>query len=370
MEYMDACVIGAGVVGLAVAKRLTEEGYSVAVIEKEASFGQGISSRNSEVIHAGIYYPAGSLKAQLCVEGKKLLYKYCESRSIPFSRPGKLIVATNTSEESTLTSIKQRAEVNGVYDLEWLDSVEVKKKEPLLKASAALLSPSTGIINCHDLMMAYLADIERNGGFMVPLTSFQKATVKEQGFIVETLSNGEDFTLECKILINAAGLSATQVASSIDGLVQEQIPSLHYCKGNYFSLSGASPFRHLIYPVPDASGAGLGIHATLDLAGQTRFGPDVEWIEHEDYLVNESRAQLYEDAIKRYFPTLKPANLVPAYSGIRPKLSPQGQPAEDFIIQDENTHHIPGLVQLFGIESPGLTSSLAIADEVLNRVKQ
>lgn len=363
MDTVDIAVIGAGVVGLAVARALAPRG-DLLVLERESHYGQGVSSRNSEVIHAGIYYPQDSLKARLCVEGKHKLYEYCESRGVPHQRCGKLIVATSDEEVEALESIKAKAEANGVPDLAWLDAAQVALTEPEVRAVRALLSPSTGIVSSHDLMTAYLGDAEAGGGMLVEQTRVTRIDVVPDGFVLHTLSAGNEFSLRCRQLVNAAGLGAQSVARAIDGLDEALVPDLHLCKGNYFSLTSGRPFSRLIYPVPEKSGAGLGVHATIDLAGQARFGPDVEYVSDEDYDVSLDREVAFEEAVRRYFPGLPEGGLSPAYTGIRPKLQGPGDAPADFVIQGPGDHGLEGLVNLFGIESPGLTSSLAIADAV------
>ncbi|MBF0238185.1 MAG: NAD(P)/FAD-dependent oxidoreductase [SAR324 cluster bacterium] len=369
MEKVDVTIVGAGVVGLAVAHTFASAGHSVVVLERNASFGQEVSSRNSEVIHAGIYYPAGSLKAKLCVEGKELLYAYCEKFSIPHQRIGKMIVATCEEEEDVLDGILKKAQNNGVHDLIWQSKEDLQKKEPLVKATKALFSPSTGIIDTHSLMRSFLRSLENHGGFLSAKTRLERVSLVPDGFLIEADNEGELYSFESQILVNAAGLGAQTVAHSINGFDPALIPPLYLCKGNYFTLSGKSPFNHLIYPVPEKSGAGLGIHATLDLAGQTRFGPDTEYISEENYDVMEERRPLFEEAIRRYYPALGDMKLNPGYVGVRPKLQSPTSTFHDFVIQDSSVHHIPGLVHLFGIESPGLTSCLAIGKHVFNKVK-
>ena len=364
MDEIDTCVIGGGVVGLAIARALADAGREVIVLESEAQYGQGVSSRNSEVIHAGIYYPAGSLKAQFCVEGKQRLYAYCASRGVSHARCGKLIVATCADEEPVLEGILTKARANGVDDLAWLSAAQVAQLEPAVKATLALFSPSTGIISSHELMRALLADIERAGGILAEHTRVVSASRQHGRFVVACRSGDGDYRFACRTLVNAAGLGAQSVAAGFDFLDPCTIPPLYLCKGNYFMLAGKNPFSHLIYPVPPPSGAGLGIHATIDLGGQARFGPDVEYVDAEDYEVSTLREDDYYAAVRRYFPGLETGKLVPGYVGIRPKLQGPGDPPADFEIQGPAVHGVDGLVQLFGIESPGLTSSMAIADHV------
>lgn len=365
MDEVHTCIIGAGVIGLAIATRLTATGRSLFILDEQAGFGQDISSRNSEVIHAGIYYTKDSLKARLCVAGNKLLYDYCNERGIAHSRTGKLIVATREGEQAILASILTKARNNGVEDLTYWSKQRLKNEEPAVDAVLALYSPSTGIISSHELMLSLLHESESAGAVFTAHTRVTGVDIEKNRFIVHTLiDEKEEYSFCCRILVNAAGLGAQKAAHRMNGLDKCTIPSLYMCKGNYYALNGRSPFSHLIYPVPDASGAGLGIHATLDLAGQVRFGPDVEYIEEEDYRVSLSREPTYYEAVRRYYPGLKEGALSPAYAGIRPKLQPADGKVEDFVIQTADSHGFEGLVQLYGIESPGLTASLAIADEV------
>jgi L-2-hydroxyglutarate oxidase LhgO len=364
MDYLHTCVIGAGVVGLAIARELTRFGRDVVVLDRELKYGQGVSSRNSEVIHAGIYYPKDSLKAVLCVRGKHLLYEYCSQHGVEHKRCGKLIVATSSEEEDELAGIVAKAEANGVDDLEYWSADQVSREEPNVSATLALLSPSTGVVSSHDLMTAYLADIEAGGGMFIGGSEVLAVDRHSEGFLVRCLVEGEPYEFACSVLVNSAGLGAQKIAKKIAGLDPGLIPPLYYCKGNYFTMSGKPPFRHLIYPVPEKSGAGLGVHATIDLSGQVKFGPDVEYIDGEDYAVTVSRLGDYYTAVRRYFPDLADDQLSPGYVGIRPKLQGPGDPVKDYMIQDESSHGLRGLVQLFGIESPGLTSSLAIAEHV------
>ena len=364
MDELDVCVVGAGVVGLAIGKSLAKAGREVVVLESESHFGEGVSSRNSEVIHAGIYYPKDSLKALMCVEGKHRLYEYCLTHNVGHQRCGKLIVATSAEEEGVLEGIKQKANDNGVADLEYWGPERLRVAEPELKATLALFSPSTGIVSSHELMAAYLGDLEAAGSGYVSHTKMVGAEVQADGFVVRTSSGGEDYTFRCRLMVNAAGLGAQSVAGVTTGLDPSTIPPLYLCKGNYFSMSGGNPFRHLVYPVPHPSGAGLGIHATIDLGGQVKFGPDVEYIDEADYAVNVARLDDYYEAVRRYFPRLPDGALAPAYAGIRPKLQGPNDPVADYCIQGPEDHGVDGLVNLYGIESPGLTSSLAIGERV------
>lgn len=359
---IECVVVGAGAVGLAVARELSLAGAEVLVVEQADAIGTGTSSRNSEVIHAGIYYPAGSLKAQLCVQGKHLLYEYCQAHGVAHSRLGKLIVATTDQEKSTLSAIIDKASANGVNDLQWLNQQEAQALEPALRCTAALLSPSTGIVDSHGLMLAYQGDAERAGAQCVFQSPLIKARVIESGGFEASFGGKEPMTLSCKMLVNTAGLTAPALAGKFEGLDPSYIPKSYLCKGSYFSLQGKAPFTHLIYPVPQQ--AGLGVHLTLDLGGQAKFGPDTQWVDNEDYDLDASRGDDFYEAVRRYWPDLKDGALQPSYTGIRPKISGPGEPSADFMISDQSHHGKAGLVNLFGIESPGLTASLAIAQRV------
>jgi L-2-hydroxyglutarate oxidase LhgO len=361
MDKVDCVVIGAGVIGLAVARRLAQAGREVIVLEAAESIGTETSSRNSEVIHAGIYYRAGSLMAQMCVSGKQLLYAYCAEHGIPHRNCGKLIVATTPKETEKLQSIRAHAEANGVDDMRLLDGDAARALEPALNCDAALLSPSTGIIDSHAYMLALLGDAEEAGAAYAFHTPLARARAAAGRIEIET-SGDAPMTLECNLLVNAAGLGAPSVARSIEGMPIELIPAAYLAKGNYFSCSARAPFSRLIYPVPEPGG--LGVHLTLDMAGQARFGPDVEWVETIDYAVDPIRADRLYPAIRRYWPALPDGALMPSYSGIRPKIVPPAVATQDFLIQGPRDHGVAGLINLFGIESPGLTSSLAIADHV------
>lgn len=362
MDKIDYVVIGAGVVGLAIARKLAVLGNDVIIIEKETAIGTETSSRNSEVIHAGIYYPTNSLKAKLCVQGNQLLYEYCEQHNVDFKRCGKLIVATNNNQIKELQALQQQAVANNVPTLTWLDKDQVTALEPELNTVCALLSPSTGIIDSHGYMLALQGDLEANGGMIALNSPVQSAKLTTEGIIL-TIAGDEPFQLLAKNVINCAGLYATQLAQNFAGLPKQYIPKGYYAKGSYFSLAKRAPFSHLIYPVPEAGG--LGVHLTLDLAGQARFGPDVEWITELDYSVDQQRCNKFYAAIRNYWPNLPDDTLQAAYSGIRPKITPQGATAADFRIDSSTTHGVNGLINLFGIESPGLTASLAIADYVV-----
>ncbi|MGP9813859.1 NAD(P)/FAD-dependent oxidoreductase [Rhodopseudomonas sp. NSM] len=361
MEQVECVVVGAGVVGLAIARRLAQAGREVIVLEAAEGIGTGTSSRNSEVIHAGIYYRAGSLMARLCVDGRQALYGFCRDHGVPHRQCGKLIVATTAAEAEKLASIRAHAAANGVDDLRALDGAEARAMEPALTCVAALLSPSTGIIDSHAYMLALRGDAEAAGAAFAFHAPLLRATAEADGFALEV--GGEaPMTLGCRLLINAAGLAAPAVARTIARMPAALVPAAYLAKGNYFTCNARAPFSHLIYPVPEPGG--LGVHLTLDLAGQARFGPDVEWIDAIDYVVDPARAERFYPAIRRYWPSLPDGALAPGYSGIRPKIVPPAVAVQDFVIQSADSHGVAGLINLFGIESPGLTASLAIAEDV------
>jgi len=370
MDHVDTIITGAGVVGLAVGRALALRGDGVLVLERENHFGTGISSRNSEVIHAGIYYPAGSLKARTCLEGKHRLYDYLATRQVPYHKCGKLIVATNAAQLAQLEKIEARALANGVDDLQWRSTEEVGRAEPNVRCVGALWSPSTGIIDSHAYMQALIADMEAAGGQLVLNADVRGVEIMgaefADGFVVQVAdaggAAGAPYRLHCSRFINCAGLGAQAVAAHIFGLPPAAIPPLYYAKGTYFGLSGKAPFSRLIYPVPEAGG--LGVHVTIDMGGQVRFGPDVQWVDALDFDPDPLRAQHFYGAIRQYYPDLPDGALVPAYCGIRPKLKAQGEGDADFVVSGRDDHGITGLVNLFGIESPGLTASLAIAEQV------
>lgn len=361
-EAVECTVIGGGIIGLAVARALARAGREVLLLEKERWIGQDTSSRNSEVIHAGLYYPQGSLKARLCVAGRKALYEYCAERRVPHRRIGKLVVASSDDEIRALHRVIEHAEAAGVGDLEWLDGAAVRAMEPALRCVAAFHSPSTGIIDSHALMQAYEADAEAAGAIVVRRAPVIEGRVIGGGFALE-VGGAERMTLECKILINSAGLYAPSLARRIAGIPPASIPRDYYCRGVYFALAGRAPFRRLVYPVPEH--AGLGVHLTLDMNGAARFGPDTEWIEGIDYTVDPRRGDKFYAAIRTYWPGLTDGALQPGYAGIRPKISGPKEPAADFMVAGAESHDLPGLVNLFGIESPGLTASLPLADHVV-----
>ncbi|MBI5131735.1 MAG: NAD(P)/FAD-dependent oxidoreductase [Rhodopseudomonas palustris] len=361
MEQVECVVIGAGVVGLAIARRLAQAGREVIVLEAAEAIGTGTSSRNSEVIHAGIYYRAGSLMARLCVGGRHALYAYCRDHGVPHRNCGKLIVATTAAEAEKLASIRAHAAANGVDDLRALDGAEARAMEPALACVAALLSPSTGIVDSHAYMLALRGDAEAAGAAFAFHAPLLRASADAGGFAIEV--GGEaPMTLGCRLLINAAGLAAPAVARSIAPMPAALVPDAYLAKGNYFTCNARAPFSRLIYPVPEPGG--LGVHLTLDLAGQAKFGPDVEWIDAIDYVVDPARAERFYPAIRKYWPGLPDGALAPGYSGMRPKIVPPAIAVQDFVIQGPEAHGVAGLINLFGIESPGLTASLAIADHV------
>jgi L-2-hydroxyglutarate oxidase LhgO len=365
VEKLDAVVIGAGVVGLAVARELALAGREVVIVEAEEAIGTHTSSRNSEVIHAGIYYPKGSLKAAACVEGRHLLYEYCRSRGVPHRRCGKLIVATGEAQLPELEGILKKAHDNGATDVVRIKKAAAIAMEPELQCVAALHSPSTGIVDSHALMLSYLGEAESRGA-MLALKSFVVGGDVDSDGIVLHVGGAEAMTVKASIVVNSAGLRAPSVAKSLEGYPAQLAPRELYAKGNYYSLNRRNPFTRLVYPVPEPGG--LGVHVTLDLAGQARFGPDVEWVERISYEVDPARSARFYAAIRRYWPGLPDDSLSPGYAGIRPKTSGPGEAASDFEIQGPRRHGVAGLVHLFGIESPGLTASLALARRVLSEV--
>ena len=361
-EQVDCVVVGAGVVGLACARALALAGREVIVLERTEDIGTETSSRHSEVIHAGIYYAPGSLKARFCVAGEELLYRYVEERAIEHKRMGKLIAATSEDQIPALEQIRERAEANGVHDLRFLSHNEVGSLEPELECVTALLSPSTGVLDTHGHMLAMQGDIEERGGMIAYFSPVESGKVTEDGIL---LSVGGEAPMDilAKTLVVAGGLHSQPLMHSIADFPAHHIPAHYFCKGNYYTLSGVrAPFSHLIYPAPEA--AGLGIHLTLDMGGQARFGPDVEWIEEIDYAVDPARSDSFYAAIRKYWPGLPDGALQPGYAGIRPKIQAPGEPAADFMIQGPTEHGVPNLVALYGIESPGMTSSMAIAEYV------
>jgi L-2-hydroxyglutarate oxidase LhgO len=370
LDHFDAGIVGAGVIGLAVASKLARhprfQNASAVILERHRTFGEETSSRNSEVIHAGIYYPRNSLKARLCVEGRQQLYDWCRRHDIPHRQTGKLIIA-GEGQEHELEIIRKRALDNGVADLSLISRPELLALEPEVKASAALYSPSSGIIDSHAYMQSLLFSTENHGAIFSPLTEVKRVTRQDGRYLVETLCQGESYRFTCDMLVNCAGIAAQSVAELVDGFPAAAIPAQQLVKGSYFTLQGKSPFTHLVYPVPEPGLKGLGIHVTLDMAGQTRFGPDTESVETINYQLDPAKETNFRGAIARYFPGIADRTLLPGYSGIRPKLAVDSGVA-DFLIQAGGPLGFPQLIQLFGIESPGLTASLAIADEVIKQL--
>jgi L-2-hydroxyglutarate oxidase LhgO len=362
---VDATIVGAGVVGLAVARALALTGRSVVVVEAAEGIGTGTSSRNSEVVHAGLYYPTGSLKARLCVEGRRLLYTYCAERGIAHRKCGKLVVATDDHELEAVQGVARRGAANGVENLAMISAREAMAMEPALSCVGALWSPETGIVDSHAYMLSLQGDVENAGGAFAFHTPFVRATAGGNAITVET-GGAAPWRFTTGLLVNAAGLSASTVADAIDGLAAEAVPRTRYAKGNYFVLAGRAPFTRLIYPAPHTHG--LGVHLTIDLGGQARFGPDVEWIDAPAYDVDPARGAGFDAEIRKYWPGLPQNALAPGYAGIRPKIAGPDDPAPDFRVDGPREHGVPGVVNLLGIESPGLTSSMAIADEVLRRI--
>ena len=361
MEQVDCVVVGAGVVGIAVARALAQAGRDVLVLEAAEGIGTETSSRNSEVIHAGIYYPKDSLMARFCVQGRRMLYGFCDDRGVPYDRCGKLIVATSDDETQRLAGIKARAEANGVEGMALLDAADARAMEPNLACTAALLSPATGIIDSHAYMLALQGEAEAAGAMFVFHAPVTGGRVAGDGVEID-IGGPEPMSLHCRLVVNSAGLHAPALARAIAGMPTQLIPREYYAKGNYFTLADRSPFSRLIYPVPVPGG--LGVHLTIDLGGQARFGPDVEWIDGLDYSVDPRRADGFYDAGRRSWPGLKDGSLQPGYAGIRPKIVPKGAPGQDFVIQDGAVHGVAGLLNLFGIESPGLTAAIAIGAHV------
>jgi len=369
-DRVDAVVVGAGVVGLAVGRALALRGLETLVLERESAIGTGISSRNSEVIHAGLYYTQGSLKARLCVEGREQLYAYCEAHGVAHRRCGKLVVATAPGQVPGLARLAARARGNGVRDLRMLDAAEARALEPALRCDAALLSPSSGIVDSHGLMLSLQGDLERAGGAVALRSPVQAMRGGADGYRVE-VGGDEPMALYARRVVNAAGLRAPALAATMPDLDVRCVPQARFSKGSYFALAGRAPFSRLVYPLPQD--AWLGVHLTLDLGGQARFGPDAQWLDVAgadaiDYSVDPARAGAFYADVRRYWPGLPDGALHPAYSGVRPKIHGPGEPAPDFCVQGPREHGVTGLVNLFGIESPGLTSCLALTDEVLARL--
>jgi L-2-hydroxyglutarate oxidase LhgO len=361
VEQVDCVVIGAGVIGLAVARALARAGREVIILERAAAIGTETSSRNSEVIHAGIYYPAGSLRACLCVEGKHALYRYCDEHGVAYKRLGKLIVATSQDEVPILEKYQRQAAENGVSDLTWLAPEAVRELEPNVRCVRALHSPSTGVIDSHGLMLALLGDAEARGTALALRSEVLGGELSADGIVLH-VGGAAPMSLRCALVVNCAGLHAQDLARSLHGVPPETIPPIYYAIGHYFTLGGKPPFTRLIYPV--AVHGSLGLHVALDLAGQVRFGPDIHWIDRIDYSFDASRAPLFYESVRRYYPDLRDGALQPGYTGIRPKLFGPNELPKDFLIQDASQHGVRGLINLYGIDSPGLTSSLAIAQYV------
>jgi L-2-hydroxyglutarate oxidase LhgO len=361
---MQVLVVGAGVVGLAVARAAALKGHEVVIAEMTRGIGNGVSSRNSEVIHGGMYYPTGSLRAVHCPRGRRLLYDFCVSHGVPHRKCGKLIVATEHGEVAKMEAILRQGAINGVEDFAMIEGAAARAMEPQLRCVAALHSPQTGIIDSHSFMRALQGDVEDRGGAIAFGTKVERLTHTQAGWLVR-FSGGEAGELAVDAVVNSAGLGAQPLARRTEGYPQDRVPRLVLARGNYFGYAGRPVFSRLIYPAPRIDG-GLGTHVTLDLAGRMRFGPDVEWIDEEDYNVNPERAQSFYASIRRYWPGLPDDSLQPDYAGIRPKLTGPGEAAADFMIEGPAQHGLPGLTHLFGIESPGLTASLSLADEVVN----
>ncbi len=364
-EQLDCVVIGAGVVGLAIARRMAFDGREVVILEAEEAFGTHTSARNSEVIHAGIYYASGSLKARLCVPGKQALYRYCAEHDVRHRNIGKVVVACEEAQVPAMHKYMAQGKTNGVDDLRLLSSDELAKLEPNVRAAAGFYSPSTGIIDSHGLMLAYLGDAESHGAALALASPVISGAVSADDIALH-VGGTEAMNIRCRTLINAAGLKAPAVARSIRGIPAQSIPPTYYAIGHYYTLTGKSPFNHLVYPVTRADW--LGVHVTIDLGGQVKFGPDFGWINDIDYRFDESREPAFYEAIRRYYPGLADGTLQPGYTGIRPRITGPGEPVQDFVISGPRDHGVPGLVNLFGIESPGLTASLAIADHVAGKL--
>jgi L-2-hydroxyglutarate oxidase LhgO len=375
MEQVDCVVIGAGVIGLAVAREMALQGRETILLERESAFGTISSARNSEVIHAGIYYPKDSLKAKLCVEGNRLLYEYCRSHQVATQPYGKLIVASDETQTNDLQAILYKAQNNGVPHIKMISGEEARALEPNLQCSSAILSSTTGIVDSHGYMLSLLGGFEDAGGMIAyqsPLISAKPIGVNASGGYELEIGGVDAMRIQTKLLINCAGMSAPAVAQKIEGLAKDQIPKAYFAKGNYFSLSGKSPFSHLIYPIPEPGG--LGVHLTLDMGGQAKFGPDVQWLdidleERIDYTVDPKRGEGFYEAVRRYWPGLKDGSLQPDYSGVRAKIVPPNAPAGDFCFNGPQDHGMQGLFNLYGFESPGLTSSLAIAGYLEGKLK-
>lgn len=358
---VDCVVVGAGVVGLAVARALALSGRETVILDRADAIGSETSSRHSEVIHAGIHYPPGSLKARFCVAGKRALYDYCRARGVDHRRCGKIVVAAGEDQVPALERVRRNAAACGVGDLEWMTPADVAALEPAARCAAALWSPSTGIVDSHGLMLALLGDAEAAGAALALLTPVTGGRVEDDGIRLDC-GGAEPTSLTAGLVVNSAGLRAQQVAASIAGVPAGSVPPAYFCKGSYYVLAGKPPFSRPVYPVPEKDG--LGVHATVDLAGRVRFGPDVEWTEDVDYDVDPGRADAFYAAIRKYYPALADGAIAPGYAGVRPKLNAPGEPSRDFVVQAAGDHGVPGLVNLYGIESPGMTAALAIAEHV------
>jgi L-2-hydroxyglutarate oxidase LhgO len=361
MDRIDCLVIGAGVVGLACARALAKAGRDVVIVEAQNAIGTETSARNSEVIHGGLYYPNGSNRARFCVEGKRRMYEYCAERGVPHRRITKLVVALDDEQANGLSKLKDNAAGNGVTDLEILDQDQITRMEPELSCKAAFLSPSTGIVDSHSLMLALLGEAEDNGAMLALSSPVIGGEVRSDGILIRT-GGAEPMEVMATTVVNAAGLYAQKVASAIEGIPADTIPPIHYARGVYFTLTGKAPFKRLIYPMPVA--AWLGVHLTLDMGGDAKFGPDIEWIDSVDYTVDPGRVENFYPSVRRWWPGLPDGSLQPGYAGVRPKLYARGEPAADFVFQTEDVHNVTGLINLYGIESPGLSSSIAIGEHV------
>jgi L-2-hydroxyglutarate oxidase LhgO len=365
-ERLDCAVIGGGVVGLAITRKLALLGRQVVLFEAERATGMHTSSRNSEVLHAGIYYPTGSLKARFCVQGRKLLEGYCQSHGITWQRIGKIVVAANEAEIPLLERYKTQGQINGLDDLAWLEPEQVRELEPAVFCVRGLASPSSGLIDSHGLMQSLAADASNAGADIVLASPVAGGEVADDGIDLD-IGGSDPGRFRFRTVVNAAGFSAPAVARTLRGLDGKFVPKPYFARGHYFTVSGPSPFKRLIYPLPGSDG--LGIHVALDLAGNLRFGPDVTWIDAVSYAFDESRADAFYRSIRRYYPGLADGALMPGFVGVRPKIGPAGSGFIDFLLQGCDVHGVPGLLNLFGIDSPGLTSSLAIADEVARRLE-
>jgi L-2-hydroxyglutarate oxidase LhgO len=368
VDYQIDCVVaGAGAIGLAIARELAQAGREVIILEAEEAFGRGVSSHSSEVIHAGMYYVPGTLRARLCVEGKWMLYDFIRKHNVAHTNCGKLIVAHDDSEIPTLERIMKTGEINGVDDMTLISGDAARKLEPQLAGVAAILSPSTGMMDSHGLMLALLGEAENAGATLALRSPVMAGRVGGKQIGID-VGGAEPMTIGCNLFVNSTSLNAPSVARALEGLDEKHIPQAYYDKGSYFSMAGKAPFSHLVYPCPVTGG--LGVHLTVDVGGQARFGPDVEWVDKPDYEVDPKRAEDFYALVRRYWPGLPDGALQPAYAGVRPKIVPPGSATQDFRIDGPDQHGVPGLVNLFGIESPGLTSSLALGRFVGDLIKK